>query len=373
MNAKPEQHFAPSSITAHAPMDHVVIDLAGPFPVSLSGNIYVLVCVDVCTRMVFLRALPDKSAATIAVTLLDLFCTMGFPKILQSDNGKEFSNATLNELLSILRADHRFIAPYNPAANGIVERSVALMKQSLLKDLRGQTAFWDRSLPTTQLALNTRVLRDSPFTPFSLFFTRRSNPWFDYSGSTPDHPLPKDLYARIKKFEDTVLHTNLDVQHCRAHRNNADRRSRSPAQPIPTGMYVLKTVYPRNSKFQARRDGPYKVLRQTAARTYILQDMTGETLPSPVPRSQLFPVDYDPDTDSFEVEMILQHAKENNVIWYQVRWRGYDSRHDTWITADMFDSPETLRLYHASLKPSSGGSNVRNPDPNIASASKSAT
>ena len=82
-----------SPISADKPFDHVAIDLAGPFPTSSRGNHYLFVLVDIHSRFVWLRAIPDKQSVTIGSTLFDAFTTFGFPKIVQSDNGTEFVNA----------------------------------------------------------------------------------------------------------------------------------------------------------------------------------------------------------------------------------------------------------------------------------------
>ena len=69
-----------------------MIDLKEMNTASSEGYKYVLVAVDVFTRFVFLFALPEKSALCVAKALLTLFGFIGFPRVLQSDNGKEFSN-----------------------------------------------------------------------------------------------------------------------------------------------------------------------------------------------------------------------------------------------------------------------------------------
>ena len=50
---------------------------------------------DHLTKFVILRPLRRKTAAEVASTLLDIFCLLGPPHILQSDNGKEFKNINL--------------------------------------------------------------------------------------------------------------------------------------------------------------------------------------------------------------------------------------------------------------------------------------
>ncbi|XP_063591875.1 KRAB-A domain-containing protein 2-like [Penaeus indicus] len=53
---------------------------------------YILNYQDHLTKMVCLRALQTKTAEEVALHLVDIFCDKGAPHILQSDNGREFSN-----------------------------------------------------------------------------------------------------------------------------------------------------------------------------------------------------------------------------------------------------------------------------------------
>ena len=75
-------------------MSRVQIDLVDmqKRPVSIGSNEYkyILVMLDVCSRLLFLRPLSSKYAAEVASTLLQLFSDVGLPKIVQSDQGGEF-------------------------------------------------------------------------------------------------------------------------------------------------------------------------------------------------------------------------------------------------------------------------------------------
>ena len=110
------------AIHATMPGEHLAIDLAVGLEPSNRDDVHILVVVDVCTRFVFLHVLKDKTAAGVARYLFDLFCFIGFPKIIQSDNGGEFSNKLLQEVLSKLKVEHHLCTPYHPRSNGVAER-----------------------------------------------------------------------------------------------------------------------------------------------------------------------------------------------------------------------------------------------------------
>ena len=54
---------------------------------------------DHLTKLVILRPHKTKQAVEVAFTLQDIFCVFGSPNILQSDNGREFSNKVMEELV----------------------------------------------------------------------------------------------------------------------------------------------------------------------------------------------------------------------------------------------------------------------------------
>ncbi|KAG1351786.1 hypothetical protein G6F61_014684 [Rhizopus arrhizus] len=66
--------------------------VAGPMKTSLNGNNYLLIMVDIATRYCILKPIPDKQSMTIVKTLIDVFSNYGFPHILRSNNGGEFTH-----------------------------------------------------------------------------------------------------------------------------------------------------------------------------------------------------------------------------------------------------------------------------------------
>jgi len=74
-NISKRGHHPLRPIHAQMPVDHMTIDLAGPFvKATTTKNRYLLVAVDVCIRFVFLKAIPDKTAERVTNELFTLFC-----------------------------------------------------------------------------------------------------------------------------------------------------------------------------------------------------------------------------------------------------------------------------------------------------------
>ena len=80
------------------------------------------------------HALTSKRASEVAAKLVQTFCLFGFPRLLQSDNGKEFVAAVIEELtkawpgLTIIHG-----RPRHPQSQGCVERANGDLQRRLGK------------------------------------------------------------------------------------------------------------------------------------------------------------------------------------------------------------------------------------------------
>src|SRR3989338_6727736 len=114
------------------PMD-LAVDLGEIRTTSKDGHNFFLVVIDICTRFILIRPLRDKSALTVARKLYRIFADLGVPRIVQSDNGKEFVNSVILQLKTQFGFKQRTITAYYPQANGAAENSVKLVKMLLKK------------------------------------------------------------------------------------------------------------------------------------------------------------------------------------------------------------------------------------------------
>jgi hypothetical protein len=104
-----KQGFHPTqSLSASDPGDHVAMDLAVDLPRSRNGNVHILIMVDVASRFVVAKPLPDKTEHTVARAVLEIFTTFGPPKAMQSDRGKEFVNSVIKNLAKAAGTDQRY-------------------------------------------------------------------------------------------------------------------------------------------------------------------------------------------------------------------------------------------------------------------------
>jgi hypothetical protein len=194
--------FNPSGfIHASGPWEHVQVDTSVHMPPSPEGKTTLLVIIDVFTGFCQLRSCSSSSAEEIAKELWDVFCTFGFPKILQSDNGHEFVNDLLRALVKLSGIEHRFISPYNPRADGKVERAIGTLSSVIKKMVHGSIMLWPMYVPFAQYAFNLKISSLTGCAPFVLMFGRQPNEWKDFTkDDTP--PIPFDYDVQLSKWKE---------------------------------------------------------------------------------------------------------------------------------------------------------------------------
>jgi hypothetical protein len=340
-------------IHAKYPFDHVAIDLFGPMPVtSPRGYNFVLVFVDVCTRFVILRALPNKSKLTIARRLWEIFTLLGFPMILQSDRGGEFMNGLLTALTKLMGVDHRLITPYHPQANGVAEVHVRISKVTLFKMAGSNLANFDLYLPAVQFAMNCKVSRLTKTAPFTHALMRPINPPADYRNARSELLDAKKLDELIEQAHSLIMPTISEgvrtQQAAMARRVDAKRRLHRDS--FPNGTFVMIKDMNRSSKHEPRWVGPYTVVDCTRAGNYTLVDSKKDLLKRPVPVDQMklvaLPQEADVDTSqSYVVEDLLDHRGADGAREYLVKWAGYSDDHNSWEPEGNFDDVDVIRRY----------------------------
>ena len=101
------------------PFDKIAIDLVTECQTSTLGNKHILTIIDHLTGWPEAYPIPDKSADTIVSTFINEYLPVHMcPKYILSNNGTEFKNNLMDQVLQQLGIDRIFSAPYHPQGNG---------------------------------------------------------------------------------------------------------------------------------------------------------------------------------------------------------------------------------------------------------------
>ena len=127
-----------------------------------------MVITDFLSRYVVVKAMPDKTANTVAQHLWQCVCEHGCPSVMYSDSGAEFRNGVMKEMTNKLQIKHVRVAVYHPSSNGLTERKNASILEAIKQFMNVEE--WDMCLPTAQLAVNSAycsAIGDSAFFVFN--------------------------------------------------------------------------------------------------------------------------------------------------------------------------------------------------------------
>ena len=355
-NVVPRKFLASRPIGAKLPMDHLQIDLK-TFEVASNEHVALLVMIDVCSKFVWLRPLRSTTNAEVAQNLWAVFSDFGFPKIIQSDNGPEFIGKTITELCRLSCIKKRLITPYNPRADGGVERSIRDIATMINKLIDGVRADWYYMVPQVQLYMNLRTSSIHGSTPFTVMFARPFAGFQDHRAVNLRAMTPREISDRYAQIRDQLFSkVNDTTSSALARRRLAlDRNGKSLENPFPDGALVMLRQDNRRSKMQPQYIGPFKVEHMTRGGSYVLRDMLGDLYRRNASPWQLKMVSTDTTVDNgmgnefYEVEKILNHKGYEGNYLYKILWKGYPASEATWEPLENLNCPDLVHDYWASI------------------------
>ena len=224
---------------AGSPMERVGVDITGPFPVTASGNRFVLVAMDYFTKWPEAYAIPNHEATTVARALVDGFFTrFGMPKELHSDQGREFESKVFQETCRLLGIKKTRTTPLRPQSAGLVERFNKTLTQGLAKYCSSNQRDWDEHLSTLLMAYRSAVHEATAYTPAELMLGR-------------DMRLPVDLATGRPPGDDS---THLNLPFSQSLQNRLAKAHTHARQWLRTAGYEMKARYDMRTE-----DPVYKV------------------------------------------------------------------------------------------------------------------
>ena len=105
------------------------------------GNKHFLVIVDAFSKWPEVKLVSSTTTQRTIDVLQEVFATHGYPRLLVSDNGPQFTSEEFEYFLQSNNIAHHKSPPYHPATNGIAENMVKNVKQWLKKQGGSTTAY----------------------------------------------------------------------------------------------------------------------------------------------------------------------------------------------------------------------------------------
>ena len=266
------------------PVERVAIDLLGPLPESDSGNRWVMVVGDYCTKRMEAYPLPNATASTVALKLVQEFiCRFGVPQELHSDQGTNFESEVFGEMCRLLGITKTRTTAYNPKSDGMVERfnKTLINIVAMLINPKRRQRDWDEFLPYATFAYRCTPQDSTGESPNMMMLGREVS-------------IPVDLVTRCQEPQDETntdfaeaLRTNMQEAHDRAReclgksarrqKRNYDRHAREKGLTEGQLVWLYNPAKKKNlsPKLQLRWEGPWIVVKRLSDVTVRIRQRTG--------------------------------------------------------------------------------------------------
>lgn len=255
--------------------DHIHMDLVGPLPPS-NGKQYILTIVDRFTRWPEAYSLRDISAKAVASTFVQNYLPrFGCPLKITTDQGPQFTSKLFRELTSLIGAHHIKTSPYNPKANGMVERLHRQLKSALRA--RGNSIHWDDELPLILLGIRVSIKEDLNASAAEMVYGQNLRLPGDLSNISTLPPDFSSFAGFLKARFDNLQPTDT-------------RKTKQVKMFVPKDLETCDSVLIRvdraSSKLSNPYEGPFKVIRRNE-KSFVI-DRDGEDVSVSIDRLKPF-------------------------------------------------------------------------------------
>ncbi|XP_058850824.1 uncharacterized protein LOC131699088 isoform X1 [Acipenser ruthenus] len=255
------------------PFDRVGIDIVGPLPKTKSGCEYILVLVDYASRYPEVVPLRNMATKTIARELMNIFCRVGLPKEVLTDQGTPFMSRVFKELCRLLKVKTIRTSVYHPQTDGLVERFNRTLKGMLKRVAQEDLCNWDTALPFLMFAFREVPQASTGFSPFELLFGRQPRGLLDVLREAWEaEPARGDSVAEyVTQLRDRLGKMSQLVQeHLRKEQSQQERQYNqgARAREFKEGDRVLVLVPSDPHKFVAKWQGPVEIVEKVGPVNY---------------------------------------------------------------------------------------------------------
>jgi hypothetical protein len=160
-------------LTPSRPNQLVTTDFAGPFKVTVRGNVHIII---IChfTSFLQLYGIQNTQATTAANKIVEEWiCRFGIMDQILSDGGKSYQSKLLEAIYEFLDIEKLKTTPFHPQCDGKSENVIKTVKEMITAYIDEDQEDWDLNLNKIAFAYNTSVHAMTGQTPFEMMFGRR--------------------------------------------------------------------------------------------------------------------------------------------------------------------------------------------------------
>ncbi|RWS23056.1 Pol polyprotein-like protein, partial [Leptotrombidium deliense] len=272
----------------------IAIDINGPFPMSESGNKYVIVVTDYLTKCVECKAVPKATAWEVAKMIVEMvLCRHGCPQKILSDRGLQFLSKVAKNIYDLMNTAHVKTTSYHPQTNGLVERFNRTLNIMLSMFVSKDQRDWDRALAMVVFAYMTSVQESTGYTPFYLLYGREARLPVENVLQTPSRGIADaDEYVTsaidaLKIARECATESIKNNQEKYTERANKTRRNVTYNEGDLVLIYFPTRIKGKAEKLLHPYHGPYRIIRRMSSVVYEVVAVNGKRKPDFVHVSRL--------------------------------------------------------------------------------------
>jgi transposase InsO family protein len=341
-------------------MERIAVDSIEGLPPDAEGNTVIIVIIDCFSRFTNLYATKSTLAIGAAKAIIDHIGRYGAPYQLQSDNGSQFVNNVITEILKLVGTEHCLTLAYSSEENGLVERT----NKEVLRHLRNfvfddnTIGTYSDTLPLIQRIINSSVNSSLGVSPAQIIFGHSidldrgffmknlGEHVFPAKGEASVPPQRLSSYtAKLLSAQAAIFKIAQDNLHAKENKHNinyAKARTHYPDNSFVLVEYVNKFRRGPPSKLQPFLKGPLRVVNSIES-TYTLENLVTRRIKD-YHVTRLHPFLFDPTTQDpltyairddhvyivQRVSNIRGDLKKLKTVEVLVHWLGYEEDSNTW-------------------------------------------
>ena len=281
MVGKPNNPIPPAPLhpipVVNEPFHTVLVDCVGPLPKTRKGNEYLLTVMCTMTRYPEAFPLRNIKSKTVVQALIRLFTHFGIPKIIQHDQGSNFTSKLFSEVMKELGVSQYCSTAYHPESLGAIERFHQTLKTMIRKFCLETQSDWDEGIQYLLFAVRESKNESLGFSPFQLMFGREvrgplsvlKDSWL-LQGVLKSSPTVSQYFEKLKNTllkVHTIAMENLRISQIKMKRNY-DRKTK--VRCFQPGDRVLVFMPLSGSSLAAKYSGPYTIKTKVDNLNYVI-------------------------------------------------------------------------------------------------------
>lgn len=255
----------------NGPFHTISIDLMGPYTRSRKGKKYILVATDLFSKWV--EAYPLNTATSSKIIQLleqELFSRFGYPKVVISDNGSQFTSKAMQAAFNKWQIIHHTTAIYAPHQSPVERQNQQIKNKLRVFLLEHNHNQWDENLEKILFSMRNSAHVGLKFSPSQILFGRSLRHPGDIDGL--EEEVDEESYAQMRATSSKAT-INTVLENARKYQ---ERYAGTGTTHIPVGQ----EVYIRNhilsdaiagvtSSFSPKWISGYKVQDDLGSNVYL--------------------------------------------------------------------------------------------------------